>query len=389
MKDYIQQLIDKYLDGTITPQEEQQLMDWYEAENNTTVEWQSTAINEEEEVRLRMLQHIQQQIAPPGLSPVGGNRRWYYAAAAAVFLLILAGAAWLYYPALQRPHTAVKQLAVASNTIVRGSNKAILTLGNGQQVVLEEVDNGTISQQGNATVNKADSGSLQYLAGQGAANGAIVYNTLHTPYGGQFKVTLPDGTRVWMNAGSTLHYPTAFPSGDRTVSLSGEAYFEVAPDANKPFFVSVRDTAGMPMTISVLGTHFNVNAYPDEAQHKVTLLEGSVKVNCSNSDALLVPGKVAIVNKTTGRIRTKTTDTEAAIAWKNGNFFFDNESLESIMRQISRWYNVDIRYQADVSGKALAGSLPRSKDVTEVLSMLELTKTVHFKIEGRRIIVMP
>jgi len=274
--------------------------------------------------------------------------------------------------------------------ITPGSNKAILTLDNGEQVVLEDAKNGIITQQGNASVNKTDSGRLLYnkIAGNEAAT-SIVYNTLRTPYGGQYQMTLQDGTKVWLNAGSSLRFPASFSGNERNVTLIGEAYFEVAKDKDRPFLVTVNAGSGMPMTVKVLGTHFNINAYPDEQQNRVTLLEGAVKVDCGAANALLAPGKEAILNKLSGKISVSSGDTEAATAWKNGYFLFDNEKVESIMRQISRWYNVEIIYQGDVSRKAIAGSLSRSKNVDDVLKMLELTGTVHFKIEGRRITVMP
>lgn len=388
MKNNIYHLIEKYLDGTITPEEEETLMAWYQDHNETEVEWLSENVDEEEDVRARMLLRLQQQINVPVTGHTAVKPRWYYIPAAACIAVILGLAGFFYYQQLQRP-AQQPHIAKAVNAIVPGGNKAILMLDNGDQVVLEDAQNGIISQQGKAAVNKTDSGSLLYNTINGSTGSTIVYNTLVTPYGGQYRITLQDGTSVWLNAGSSLRFPASFPGNERNVTLTGEAYFEVAKDKSRPFYVTVNGASGAPMTVRVLGTHFNVNAYPDEQQHIVTLLEGSVKVGCGKADALLAPGKEAILNRTSGKINVKDGDTEAAIAWKNGYFLFDNEKIESIMKQISRWYNVEVSYQGDVSGKAIGGSLPRSKNVTEVLSMLELTGTVHFKIEGRRIIVMP
>ncbi|WP_209865365.1 FecR domain-containing protein [Chitinophaga sp. OAE865] len=388
MKNNIYHLIEKYLDGTITPEEEETLMAWYQDHNETEVEWLSENVYEEEEVRARMLLHLQQQINVPVTRRNAAKQRWYYITAAACIAVILGLAGFFYYQQQQQP-TQQPAIAKAVNAIVPGSNKAILMLGNGDKVVLEDAENGVISQQGKAAVNKTDSGSLLYNTLSGNMGGDVVYNTLVTPYGGQYRITLQDGTNIWLNAGSSLRFPASFPGNERNVTLTGEAYFEVAKDKSRPFYVTVNGASGAPMTVRVLGTHFNINAYPDEQQHIVTLLEGSVKVGCGKADALLAPGKEAILNRASGKINVKEGDTEAAIAWKNGYFLFDNEKIESIMKQISRWYNVEVSYQGDVSGKAIGGSLPRSKNVTEVLSMLELTGTVHFKIEGRRIIVMP
>lgn len=382
MKNNIIHLIEKYLDGTITPAEEAELMAWYREHNEADIEWRSDNADEEEQVRSRMLNRLEQQINAPAV-----KRRRYFIPAAAAVLLILAVAGYFAYPLLP------KQGQPANTPLVQdvgpGGNKAILTLANGEKVVLEEAGDGTISQQGSSAVNKTDSGHVQYNDLSVAGNTAVVYNTLSTPFGGQYRVTLQDGTNVWLNAGSSLHFPAAFPQNERKVTLTGEAYFEVAKDRNRPFYVAINTGADTSMNVRVLGTHFNINAYPDEQQHVVTLLEGSVNVNYGDANALLTPGRKAILNRESGSMNVKGGDTEAAVAWKNGYFLFDNEKVESIMRQISRWYNVEVRYQGDVSKRAIAGSLSRSKNVSEVLNMLELTGAVHFKLEERRITVMP
>lgn len=388
MKDNIYQLIEKYLAGTITPAEEERLMAWYQDHNETDIEWPSENADEEEQVRLRMLMRMNQQINPPVTRSNTTRRLWYYLSAAASVLVILGIATYFYYPQLHQP-TRPATIARDFKDIGPGGNKAILTLDNGDKVVLEDAKNGIISQQGNASVNKTDSGRLSYNNVSSNTVATIAYNTLSTPYGGQYQMTLQDGTKVWLNAGSSLRFPASFPGNERNVTLTGEAYFEVAKDKARPFFVTVNSASGAPMTVRVLGTHFNINAYTDEQQNIVTLLEGAVKVGCGEANALLAPGKEAILNKASGKINIKDGDTEGAIAWKNGYFLFENEKIESIMRQISRWYNVEISYQGDVSGKAIGGSLSRSKNVSEVLNMLELTGTVHFKINGRRITVMP
>lgn len=387
MKDNIHQLIEKYLDGSITPAEEAVLMAWYQEHNQTDIEWLSENEDEEEQVRQRMFTRLSREInlaeAPPAR-----NRRWmYYLSAAASVLLLLGIAGYYYFTQLRQPAQPALT-ALALKDIRPGGNKAILTLDNGDTVVLEEAKNGLISRQGNASVNKTDSGQLSYQVADNGAS-AVVYNTLTTPYGGQYQITLQDGTKVWLNAGSSLRFPASFSGGERNVTLTGEAYFEVAKDKARPFLVTTSAGSATPMTVKVLGTHFNINAYPDEQQNTVTLLEGAVKVEHGPANALLAPGSAAILNKTTGQLHTAEGDTESATAWKNGYFIFDNEKVESIMRQISRWYDVDISYQGDVSRKAIGGSLSRSKNVSEVLNMLELTGTVHFKINGRRITVMP
>ncbi|MBO9729742.1 MAG: DUF4974 domain-containing protein [Chitinophaga sp.] len=386
MKNNIIHLIEKYLQGTTTPAEEAELMAWYQDHNNTEIEWLSDNVHEEEQVRLRMLTHLQQQISIP-VTKQAVKRRWIHISAAASILLILGLAGYFTYPLLQKPkHNSPMALA---QDVGPGSNKAVLTLGNGDKVILEDAKDGIITDQGDAAVNKTDSGHVQYNNNSASGNTAIVYNTLSTPYGGQYRLTLQDGTNVWLNAGSSLRFPATFAGNERKVTLSGEAYFEVAQDANRPFYVAIHSGTDTAMNVRVLGTHFNINAYPDEQRNVVTLLEGAVKVNYLGTGVTLTPGKEAILQKTTGKMNVGNGDTEEAIAWKNGYFLFDNEKVESIMRQISRWYDVEIRYQGDISKKAIAGSLSRTKNVSEVLNMLELTGAVHFKLEGRRITVMP
>ncbi|MBC9914291.1 FecR domain-containing protein [Chitinophaga varians] len=386
MKDNIHQLIEKYLDGSITPAEEAILMAWYQEHNQTDIEWLSENEDEEEQVRQRMLTRLSRQINIPEVPPAR-NRRWMYLSAAASVLLLLGFAGYYYFMQLGPPAQPANA-ALALTDIRPGGNKAILTLDNGDKLVLEEAKSGVISHQGNTSVNKTDSGQLSYQVTDNGAS-AVVYNTLTTPYGGQYQITLQDGTKVWLNAGSSLRFPVSFSGNERNVALTGEAYFEVAKDKSRPFLVTTSTGSATPMTVRVLGTHFNINAYPDEQQNTVTLLEGAVKVDYGPSNALLAPGREVTLNKTTGKLLTAGADTESATAWKNGYFIFDNEKIESIMRQISRWYDVEISYQGDVSRKAIGGSLSRSKNVSEVLNMLELTGTVHFKTNGRRITVMP
>lgn len=385
MKNNIIHLIEKYLEGTITPDEEARLMAWYQDHNEADIEWLSDNADEEEQVRLRMLTHLQQQISTPTAKPAA-KRRWIYISAAASILLLLGLTGYFTYPLLKKTtHNNPAQLA---QDVRPGSNKAVLTLSNGDKVILEDAKDGIITDQGDAAINKTDSGHVQYNS-TASSSTAIVYNTLTTPYGGQYQLTLQDGTRVWLNAGSSLRFPATFAGNERKVTLSGEAYFEVAQDPNRPFYVAINSGTNTDMNVRVLGTHFNINAYPEEQRHVVTLLEGAVKVNYLGTGVTLTPGKAAILQKATGKMNATDGDTEEAIAWKNGYFLFDNEKVENIMRQISRWYDVEIHYQGDISKKAIAGSLSRSKNVSEVLNMLELTGAVHFKLEGRRITVMP
>jgi ferric-dicitrate binding protein FerR (iron transport regulator) len=237
--------------------------------------------------------------------------------------------------------------------------------------------------EGNVNVVKMPNGELAY---KGSSEN-IEYNTLSNPRGSKvISLVLADGSKVWLNAASTLKYPTAFVGNERKVEVSGEAYFEVSHNAAMPFIVDKGETS-----VRVLGTHFNVNAYDDESSVNVTLLEGSVKVVKGNEDILISPGQQAEVFNNivpSNPIEVHTADVDETMAWKNGLFSYKGADIETIMRQVSRWYNVDVVIEKPVKEKFYA-QVSRNTDVSNLLKMLEATKAVHFKIEGKMITVMP
>lgn len=319
------------------------------------------------------------------------------ASVAAIFLVIAGLGLYLW---MNRQKAQVQVIAkvkkdFGKTEIPPGGNKAILTLANGAKIVLDDAKAGVLATQSGINIRKTEDGQVIYDVSQAAAKGSeLTYNTISTPRGGQYQVVLPDGSQVWLNAASSLKFPTVFRGKERHVELSGEAYFEVAKNKAKPF----RVTSGN-QTVEVLGTHFNINAYPEEANIKTTLLEGSVKVSLASAgkdevERFLKPGQQA---KTGADIQVYEVDVSQAIAWKNGYFVFSHENIESIMRKISRWYDVDIEYKGNITKDGFVGSVSKFEKVSEVLSLLELTGSVHFKIEtqganqqtGRRIIVMP
>jgi transmembrane sensor len=275
--------------------------------------------------------------------------------------------------------------------IAPGSNQAVLTLSDGRKILLKEAGEGKLAEQSGIHITKAADGQLVYTVSDVAeASASTAYNTIETPLGGQYQVNLPDGSRVWLNSGSSLRYPVKFGSRERRVEISGEVYFEVAHDPAKPFRVVSKE-----QVVEVLGTHFNIMAYPDEQSVKTTLVDGSVKVSQAGKSKLIRPGQQASMGKN-GSFEVKEVDTDEVTAWKDGFFVFKSEDLGSIMRQISRWYDVDVEYQGNITGKIFGGKISRTKNVSEVLQILELTESIHFKIvpgdeqgEGRRIIVMP
>jgi transmembrane sensor len=270
-----------------------------------------------------------------------------------------------------------KPIIADTHEIAPGTDQATLTLGDGKMITLDSVENGNITKQGSSTIIKNDSGRLTY---QPAANAPaeIVYNILSTPKGGQFQLVLPDGTRVWLNAASSLRYPTAFITEKREVELTGEGYFEVAKDASHPFEVTANGT-----TTEVLGTHFNINAYSDEPTTGITLAEGSVKVN----NALVIkPGEQAQIDAT-GKIIKAVADVRTVTGWKDGEFVFKNTPLKEVMLQVARWYDVGVSYKDNVS-EHFNTTIPRNVPVSKLLHLLEATGSVHFSVEKKNIEVL-
>lgn len=304
-----------------------------------------------------------------------------YAAAAAILVFVVTGLLYFFQPAPDAGALAATKTML--HQVTPGGNKAVLTLADGTQITLDSTGNGAIASQGNVQVIKLDSGQLAYNATKGATGKELSYNTLVTPRGGQFRIILPDGTKVWLNAASSLRFPTAFSGSKREVQLTGEAYFEVAHNPQMPFKVSAKG-----MDVQVLGTHFNIMAYPDEANIETTLLEGAVRIGAGSHDVLLKPGQQAELNSKGAMSVYNNVDVEEVVAWKNGYFHFNHEPLEGMMRQIGRWYDAEISYEGNISDREFGGKIERGSDITEVLKILELSK-VHFRIEGKKIIVTP
>lgn len=276
----------------------------------------------------------------------------------------------------------IKPLAHQQADLLPGGNKATLTLADGSKIALVNGRRGEIAKQQNADIDQTKDGELVYRADEAEVSNTVAMNMLTTPRGGQYEVVLPDGTKVWLNAASSLKYPTAFNGNERNVELTGEAYFEVAKNLSKPFFVKTAE-----QTVEVLGTHFNINSYAAEKAIKTTLLEGSVKVtnNGSANVVKLSPGQQA-VNSTAGISVVRDADIDEAMAWKNGKFLFRNTELRTIMRQLSRWYDVDVEYQGTVNEKHYLGRISRNVPVSQVFEILK-TSGLNFIIDGRKIIV--
>ncbi len=388
-------LIEKYLAGTISQQEKLLLNEWYHSFNDSEAELIADKNETEQQLADRINIRILETVRKENKQEVGKFRgTWQITAAAATIILILLsiGYYWM-FSSKSSKHGIVKiapQKTILKNDIAPGGNKATLTLADGSSIILDSASNGTISKQGNIKVQKLNNGLLAYSinAKQVTENYEAFYNTISTPRGGQYQVTLSDGTKVWLNAASSIRFPVVFTGTERKVVITGEAYFEVAKNKNMPFKVEANSSE-----IEVLGTHFNVNAYKDEASIKTTLLEGKVKVtvpalSLNQSPKYLLPGQQADINKAGEISVMDNADTEEAVAWMHGHFQFESADLKSILRQIVRWYDVDVEYKGNVN-MHFTGQLTRNENVSKVFEKLALTGVVHFEIEGKKILVSP
>lgn len=374
-------LYEKYISGKCTYEEQKVLEAYKDTFEPGDQEWDQTRMGDREVIKQAIYNELSASISNHARSRTIRLRNWS-AAAAIALILISAG---LYLNSHKENPVAVNPKPIRfKNDILPGNHKAILTLDNGSQINLDDAKNGLLATENNIDIKKVLTGQLEYSAGANQAVTQLKYNTLTTPMGGEYRLILPDGSRVWLNAGSSLHFPTAFAGKERRVDLKGEAYFEVTKNKAMPFKVFTND-----MEVKVLGTHFNVMAYDDEKSMNTTLLEGSVQVLKGSGKVYLKPGEEVVLNKTSGNMNVSTADIEQAVAWKNGYFIFSDENIESIMRKVSRWYNVDVTFKGSMNNKDFVGTISRNKNVSELLRMLELTGAVHFSIEGRRITVMP
>ncbi len=332
-------------------------------------------------VSRKMLVKIHQKLDLKKESERGIKQIWIRIAAAASVIAILGYGAFLYTHKNKADNIVQNHRThLFKNDVGPVAERAILALGDGSKLMLDKVKNGTVINQGKTKVVKTD-GKLAYNAVKN--NAETAFNTLTTPRGGHYRVELPDGTQVWLNAASSIRYPTAFTADTRTVEITGEAYFEVTKNKKMPFIVKVNSTE-----VRVYGTHFNVMAYNDEKAVKTTLLEGSVKCINGKTSCMLKPGEQSELEKDGQYKVSANVDVSDAVAWKNGLFHFENADIESVMRQISRAYNVDIIYNKKPTDHFIE-EIPLNSPLSEVLKVLELTGKVHFDIQGKQVIVSP
>ncbi|MCW3463678.1 FecR family protein [Chitinophaga nivalis] len=390
----IQYLTARFFQQQCTPAEREELARWIalsadDAALQQVLEraWATyePAVQLSHDVSSRMLENIfRKDEATEKVAVVRPFRRvWRYVAAAMLAGMLLLSGYWL----LQQ-HQPVKPgvpapLAVAKVPVPPpGGNKATLTMADGTVITLDSTMNGMVVQQQQVRITKSDSGLVVYQQ-LVAPDATPAYNTLTVPRGGQFKVILSDGSQVWLNAMSSLRYPVVFSKGNREVELSGEGYFEVVAGAAQPFHVKVKG-----MEVVVLGTGFNVAAYPEETAVTATLLTGKIQVIGGGKHLSLIPGLQASLNKQTNELTKTMVNTNETIAWKNGRFIFNGVPIKEIMRQLCRWYDMDVTY-AGVSDERFYAEIPRFANAAEAFSILELTGKIHFRLNGRHATVYP
>ncbi len=375
-KQEAKKLIDSYLDGTCTTEERIIVEQWY----NQQVD-EARVVSKEiagEEVGNNIFNKI-------SLNKSKNSNNLHKIAIAALVLLVSGLTLYLYW--INNTLDGNKKQPL-TEIIKPGGNKAYLTLENGKQIELSESKEGVISAVNGVTITKTGEGQIVYVEANISNNkSGISYNSISTPKGGQFQIRLPDGSNVWLNAESSLKYPASFTKeNERKVELKGEAYFEVAHNKEKPFIVKTSTSNNtLSQEIHVLGTHFNINSYDNEAIARTTLLEGSILIKTPSHQFLLKPNQQASLKKE--GLTVSDVDPNEATAWKDGRFMFNNEGIESIMRKISRWYNVDVEFESENKDQVFSGTVSKYETVEKVLSKLELTGAVTFKIEERRIIV--
>ncbi|MBS1607140.1 MAG: FecR domain-containing protein [Bacteroidetes bacterium] len=419
MEEHIGRLFDRYYNKTATAEERQEFLSWLDRSASDEEvaalmrdAWENLGTGEslfgEEKGRAMLAAIFDErpsetvQTMMEGPAPVRriGTGLGIGAVAAAVAAVV--AAIWLFYPSKIRKAQPDISIPLAKKDIAPGGNKALLVLSDGSSIVLDSARNGVIGHQGAAVINKTSSGALAYealatganpaaaakaagAADPAAATGGPAYNRITTPRGGQYEVTLADGSKVWLNAASSLRFPSSFTGDRREVELTGEAYFEIAKNTAAPFVVKVGDDT----RVQVLGTQFDVMAYDDEQVLRTTLLEGAVKVAHRGASSLLRPGQQARFAAASSAIDVvEEGDMEEAVAWKNGLFEFNRADIHTIMRQIARWYDVDVRYEGKPPAREFVGKVSRNANVSEVLRILELSH-IHFRIEGKTIVVVP
>jgi len=392
----LEYLLKSYLDKTSSEAEEselfsilasddydQQVKEYMDAVWNRQQNGKALSQEQSEKILSSILSHRDAAVIPIHSHRSKRNIIW----AAASVVIIAAGIMLFYFlsqtSADKEPVATANKSHQYKNDVAPGMTGAILKLDDGSSIVLDNATDGKLATQGNMQVVK-NGGSLNYIQDGVQNDQPVSYNTIETPRGRQYQLLLEDGTKVWLNAASSIRFPVAFKGSERRVEITGEAYFEVAKNIEKPFRVAANG-----ITVEVLGTHFNINSYADEATVNTTLLEGSVKVSKGDNQKILTPGQQAQINDK-GEVKTeKNVNISEVMAWKDNQFSFENTDIKKLMRQLSRWYDVEVVFKNETAEPVtFIGDISRTVNLSTVLKMLEQTGEVRFEIEGKKIIVM-
>lgn len=375
-------LIAGFIRNTLTVKEHDELDEWVNASDHNMKLFEELTDEENLEANLSWMDSVQTEKSWQALQEAGAFNKparikKFHAWMAAASILLIAGLFTVNY--LRDADENGHRTSAIKSDVPPGGNRATLTLSDGSVIDLAKARDGLLENDKGVEINKQGEGQLLYSAN---GNVSVGYNTLSTPRGGQYNVVLPDGSRVWLNAASSLKYPTAFQGTTRVVELTGEGYFEVAKNT-QDFIVKLANES----QVKVLGTWFNVNSYEDEESQEITLLEGSVQIIKGNEKQLLQPGQQARVSKD-DILRIAAVNTEETTGWKNGQFVFRDADIQSIMRQVVRWYDVKVIYQTGVT-RHFNATISRNEPLSRLLNLLEKTGDIHFKIENKTIYVLP
>jgi transmembrane sensor len=379
-KDRLSFLLNLRDKNLINPLQSKELEDWVDLMDFKQVNLEEWIAEKggEEKFKNYLLSNFKNLLQPIKISKDFLWKRISIAASIAILISI----GFFYFKKKSNTKTAILAEVKINKEIMPGSSKAILILSNGSQVALGNSKATNSIEQSSKKIAVSIPGKLDYH-NQNASIEANSNNTIIVPNGGEYQIVLSDGTKVWLNAATKLTYPVKFTGHERRVKLSGEAYFEVTHNKSAPFLVET-----LNQTVKVLGTHFNINAYNDEKFTKTTLIEGKVEVNSASSfkKTILLPGEQSTLAGNT--LMKNKVDTREVLAWKNRLFRISDQDLYSIMSQISRWYDVDVEYKGDFSDLHFGLYISRKRNIEQILDLMEVTKTVKFKIEGRKVIVM-
>lgn len=382
--EHLETLLKKYNAGECTPEEKLWLEQWY-----LSFEW--SKVDDISNIQLQKLKedtwnNLRQSEyqSPEENNRLSGKsafkRKWWYYGAAAALLTVCFIPVWMRHKPVQTIAVPVAKDSIKTNDYLPGISKALLVMANGSVITLDSTGTGEL-KEADGTKIKTQSGQLVYHT-LSESNSPVLYNTLNIPRGAEYRLVLADGSKVWMNAASSLRFPVRFTGKERIVYLTGEAYFEVAKNPAKPFKVKMNDD----MEVEVMGTHFNIMAYDDESWIRTTLTEGSVKVKSRGENTFLIPSQQAALQKNTRKLLVKEVDIDKEIAWKNGITEFNDDELPYIMRQLSRWYDVEVSFEGEVPKGTYNGSIPRKATLSEVMKILRLAG-VKYWLDNKRVVI--